>query len=197
MHIVEKYKEQSDRAYRVLVVRIISPAQVLSDGKGSIHKALIDEKMRNSVGLYFYRFAKLEEPKAFSKIGEVSRNGGVIVRKNRGWLAPSSYGDSYKGLSKGSNAHKVVYSDVLSVTDVNPMYFVFYEFDVENSFPKIDEIAAFAKHVSHFGRSTRNKERAHTFVRLGCNLIWHDDAFFEVLEMKLPSGIRYADAFGI
>ena len=77
------------------------------------------------------------------------------------------------------------------------LYFVFYEFDVENSFPKIDEIAAFAKHVSHFGRSTRNKERANTFVRLGCNLIWHDDAFFEVLEMKLPSGIRYADAFGI
>lgn len=193
MHVVEKYKEKNGCVYRVLVVRIDSPTHVLSISKDSIHQALIDENMAASVGLYFYRFTTLEDPKAFTKIGEVSREGGVIVRKHRGWLAPESYGDSYLKLSKSGN-QKAVYSDVQAVTEANPMYFVFYEFDVENSFPKIDEIAAFSKHISHFGRTTRNKEQANTFDKLGRNLVWYDGAFNEVLEMKLPSGRRYSDA---
>jgi len=193
MHVVEKYKEKDGNAYSVLVVRIVSPDQVLTGGSGSIHQALIAENVAESIGLYFYRFAKLKNPQAFSKIGEVSRKGGVIERKNRGWLAPKSYGDSY--LKPSTNGEpKMVYSDVLAATEVNPMYFVFYEFDIENSFPKIDEIAAFSKHIKHFGRTTRNREQANTFDKLGSNLIWHDGAFSEVLELKLPSGVHYSDA---
>lgn len=193
MHAVEKYKEINGHSYRVLVVRIDSPTQILSTSKDSIHQALVDENMAKSVGLYFYRFATLEDPKAFTKIGEVSREGGVIVRKHRGWLAPASYDDSYLKLSK-SGDQKALYSDVQAVTKTNPMYFVFYEFDVENSFPKIDEIAAFSKHVSHFGRTTRNNEHANTFDKIGSNLVWYAGAFNEVLEMKLPSGRKYVDA---
>lgn len=44
---------------------------------------------------------------------------------------------------------------MLKVNEQNPMYFVFYEFDVEASFPKIDEILVFEKHLKHFGCSTR------------------------------------------
>jgi hypothetical protein len=193
MHVVETYKQSAGTAYRVLVARISSPNQVLQAGAGSIHHALESECLGNSVGLYFYRFHTLKAPEAFTKIGEVSRQGGVIVRKKRGWLAPQSYGDSYlKGSTTG--AQKGVHSDVLGVTDTDPMYFVFYQFDVENSFPKIDEMAAFAKHVQHFGRSTRNREPANTFSSLGRNLIWHPNAFEEVLKMQLPSGRTYSEA---
>lgn len=157
MHIVEKYKKCNGRSYRVLVVKIVSHAQVLTSTSGSIHEALTSERLASSIGLYFYRFAKLRDPEAFTKIGEVSREGGVIVRKQRGWLAPNTYGDSY--LKPGRNGtSKIIHSDLLSVTTEDPMYFVFYEFDVENSFPKIDEISAFSKHVAHFGRTTRNRD---------------------------------------
>ncbi len=177
----------------MLVAKIVSQAQVLTSNSTSIHEALTTEGLAGSIGLYFYRFAKLKDPQAFTKIGEVSREGGVIVRKQRGWLAPNTYGDSY--LKPGRNGiSKIIHSDLLSVTAEDPMYFVFYEFDVENSFPKIDEIAAFSKHVTHFGRTTRNREQANTFANLGRNLVWHDAAFEQVLQMKLPSGKSFENA---
>lgn len=192
-HIVETYKSADAHHYRVIVVRITSPQQVLTAGPGSIHESLVTEGLAESVGIYFYRFAELEEPQAFTKIGEVSREGGVIVRKQRGWLAPATYGDSYLKPST-SGVRKGIHTDVLAASAVNPMYFTFYEFDVEEAFPKIDEIAAFQKHVSHFGRSTRNRETANTFSRLGRNLVWHENSFSEVLGLRLPSGTSYADA---
>jgi hypothetical protein len=190
-HAVETYKIQDEVEYRVLVVRITSPLQVLGCGPGSIHEALRTEGLDTSVGLYFYRFQNLPTPQAFSKIGEVSREEGVIVRKQRGWLAPSTYGDSYLKSSR-SGIRKVIHSDVLNVTEKNPMYFTFYEFDVEASFPKIDEILAFKKHLDYFGRSTRNKESVNTFSRLGRKLVWYEKSFSEVLNMSLPSGLTYS-----
>lgn len=194
MHVVETYKRIGEAEFKVLVAKIVDPAQVLSDGPGSIHTALVAAGLGSTVGLYVYRFADLTQKGAFTKIGEVSREGGVIVRKQRGWLAPISYGDSYRKAST-KNVSKQVLTDVMQVTADNPLYFVFYQFDVENAFPKIDELAAFAKHRQHFGRSTRNVESANTYSALGRNLVWHDQAFNEVLELKLPSGRSYQDAF--
>jgi hypothetical protein len=193
LHVIETYKTASTREYRVLVVRIVSPDQVLKSDPDSIHSALVTEGLTATSGLYFYRFATLSEPESFSKIGEVSRKDGVGVRKYRGWLAPNSYGDSYKKLSTSNNP-KGVHRDILAVSEDNPMYFIFYEFDVENSFPKIDEIQAFARHRAHFGRSTTNKEACNTFERLGKNLVWYAPAFNEVLNLQLPSGQHYGDA---
>lgn len=76
-----------------MVVKVVDPAQVLASGPGSIHEALGDEGVGTSIGLYFYRFANLENRGAFTKIGEVSRSEGVRIRKHRGWLAPKSYGE--------------------------------------------------------------------------------------------------------
>ena len=192
-HVVETYTIKDDIEYRVLVVRITSPSQVLDCGPRSIHDALRAEGLDTSVGLYFYRFQNLPTPPAFSKIGEVSREGGVIVRKHRGWLAPNTYGDSYLKFSR-DGVRKVIHSDVLDVNEQNPMYFIFYEFDVEASFPKIDEISAFKRHLDHFGRSTRNKESVNTFSRLGSKLVWYEKSFNEVLNMSLPSGLSYSSA---
>lgn len=192
-HVVETYKISNDIEYRVLVTRITCPSQILSCGPRSIHHALTTEGLAASVGIYFYRFQNLPTPPAFSKIGEVSREGGVIIRKHRGWLAPDTYGDSYLKPSK-KGVKKAIHSDVLNVHEKNPMYFIFYEFDVEASFPKIDEISAFKKHVNYFGRSTRNKEAVNTFARLGRKLAWYEKAFDEVLNMSLPSGLSYSEA---
>ncbi|MBL8424233.1 MAG: hypothetical protein JNK06_12185 [Candidatus Accumulibacter phosphatis] len=192
-HVIASYKTVDERVFRVLVVKITSPQQVLSGGQGSIHRALESEGLGQSVGIYFYRYAEMPAPHAFTKIGEVSREGGVIVRKQRGWLAPPSYGDSYLKPSS-TGAQKVIHSDVLRASVTNPMYFTYYEFDVEASFPKIDEIFAFQKHIAHFGRSTRNREAANTFSGLGKKLLWHDGAFNEVLGLRLPGGITYAEA---
>lgn len=193
MHVAEKYKELDGRGYKVLAVKMTSPDQVLQSAQGSIHASLAAEGLSHSIGIYFYRFEDLPKPEAFSKIGEVSRREGVLVRKQRGWLSTPKYGDSYLKPST-SGELKTIYSDVKLISTSNPMYFVFYEFDVLRSFPKIDEIAAFAKHRSHFGRGTRNKEQPNTFEQLGSALVWHSSAFDEVLAMKLPSGLSYERA---
>jgi hypothetical protein len=193
MHIAEKYKELDGRGYKVLVVKVTSPGQILESSQGSIHASLTEEALSNSIGIYFYRFKDLPRPEAFTKIGEVSRREGVIVRKQRGWLATPKYGDSYLKPNT-SGELKAIYSDVKLVSASNPMYFVFYELDVVRAFPKIDEIAAFAKHRIHFGRGTRNKEQPNTFDLLGSGLVWHSSAFDEVLAMKLPSGLPYEQA---
>ena len=192
-HIIESYKIENDVEYRVLVVRITCPSQILGCGPRSIHDALTVEGLDSSIGIYFYRFQNLPTPPAFSKIGEVSREGGIIVRKRRGWLAPETYGDSYlKLLKKG--IRKAIHIDVLNIHEQNPMYFIFYEFDIEASFPKIDEISAFKMHLDYFGCSTRNKETVNTFSRLGRKLVWYEKSFDEVLNMTLPSGLSYSDA---
>lgn len=194
MHVAENYKELDGRGYKVLVVKATSPEQILKSGQGSIHTALVEDGLSSAIGIYFYRFEKLPKPEAFTKIGEVSRREGVTVRKQRGWLATPKYGDSYLKPST-SGVLKTIYSDVKLISPSNPMYFVFYELDVLRAFPKIDEIAAFAKHRNHFGRGTRNKEQPNTFEQLGSALVWHSSAFDEVLAMKFPSGLLYAQAF--
>jgi hypothetical protein len=185
MYIIEKYKEKEGHIFRVLVIQIQSPDQVLTDGEGSIHQALIAENLAQSTGLYFYRFAILENPQAFSKIGEVSKGDTISMRQKRGWLSPAHDFDSY--LNKG------VHADILATTEANPMYFVFYEFDVLKSFPKIDMMATFEKHHKRFGRSTKTSEQNTAFNKLGLSMIWYDLAFNEVLEMKFPSGKCYSD----
>ena len=192
-HAVEVYKTVNCNKYRVLVVRIVSPSQVLESGPGSIHQALKDEGLDKSVGLYYYRFQNLTSLAAFSKIGEVSREGGVILRKKRGWLSRPTYSDSYLKPSSNGN-RKIIYDDVSAASLENPMYFIYYEFDAESAFPKIDEIAAFGKHLEHFGCSTRNREPVNTFSRLGRKLVWYENSFSEVLNLHFPSTMSYEDA---
>lgn len=186
IYTIENYKNNC----RVIVVKITSSDQILKAGNDSIHKIIESNNLSNAVGIYFYRFKDISTFKAFSKIGEVSRKEGIIERKYRGWLAPDTYGDSYRKLGK-KTGRKVIYSDVLSITENNPMYFTFYEFDVDNAFPKIDEILAFKNHKDFFGHKPRNKEQANTFVELGSKLVWYKNAFNEVNTLKLPSGTAY------
>lgn len=184
-YIIEDFKsvDSTGESYRVLVVKLTSPLQILEEVDNSIHQIIEDNHLSNSVGLYFYRYKKLDET-GFTKIGEVSNSRGVIHRKRRGWLLAESNGDTYK---RG----KVIHTDILRVSESNPMYFVFYESAVENSFPKIDENYAFFRHKNQFHRSTRNEERVNSFHDLGSNLRWYPDAFNEVLNLKLPSGRNY------
>ncbi|MCW8898101.1 MAG: hypothetical protein OQJ96_05830 [Flavobacteriales bacterium] len=183
-YYVENYTTPrgGDSEYKVLVVKITAPCQVLQDGEGSIHQCIIDAGLSLSVGLYFYRFKTVDET-GFTKIGEVSNWEGIIKRKKRGWLSPESYSDTYKG--------KVLHEDVESASESNPMYFVFYGFDESKSFPKIDEIRAFHNHKTHFKTTTRNREGANSYVELGSKLVWYPNAFEEVLNLKLPSGRNY------
>jgi hypothetical protein len=176
---IENYKKSS----RVLVVKLTSCDQILKDGQDSIHQIIQSEELSKSVGIYFYRFKDITKVRAFSKIGEVSRKEGIIKRKKRGWLQSKSNSDTYKG--------KNIHTDIHKISSENPMYFTFYEFDIENSFPKIDEIHAFGKHKQHFKCHTTNSERINSFLNLGKNLIWYGNAFDEVLNLKLPSGNLY------
>lgn len=183
---VETYttKPGGKTQYKVLVVKITAPCQVLADGKESIHQCIKDAGLSKSVGLYFYRFKNLDDT-GFSKIGEVSRREGVITRKRRGWILAVSNSDTYK--------KKELRQDVENTSKTNPMYFVFYEFDVTKSFPKIDEILAFYNHKAHFKRTTRNKEGSNSYIELGSKLVWYPKAFDEVLNLKLPSGKGYPE----
>jgi len=51
--VVETYTIKDGIEYRVLVVRITSPSQILDCGQESIHEALHKEGLGKSVGLYF------------------------------------------------------------------------------------------------------------------------------------------------
>lgn len=191
MHVVEPYKEVESRFYRVVVVRMTSPEQVLASGEHSIHDVLEKTGLDSSIGLYFYRFEQLDkEWPAFSKIGVTSRLEGIGMRKKRGWIYKTSCSDSYRrpntaGVDKG------VYADVQKISVTRPMYFVYYELDVEGAFPLLEEMVAFRKHEEHFQRSTRNSERVNTHPRLGRKIVWYENAFNEVLDLKLPSGEYY------
>lgn len=176
-----------DSKYKVLVVKINSPDQVLTDTEGSIHQCLRDVGIESSIGLYFYRFKNLKN-RCFTKIGEVSNRKGIIERKKRGWLAPTSYSDTYK---KGKGKGKMVFEDILAVSSSDPIYFIYYQFDIPKSFPKIDEIRAFHEHNKHFKKGTRNVEPANKFHELGSELVWYPSAFEEVLNLRFPSGTLY------
>lgn len=175
---------------KVLAVRLEASAQVMARGAGSIHDILQDEGLSAAVGLYFYRFEDLGEPRAFTKIGEVSRREGVSLRKGRGWLQSPTCADSYRPRSE-TGLVKEIYRDIQSISAQRPMYFVFYQLPVRQAFPKIDEIRAFAEHRRVFGVSTRNQERTNTFDDLGANLVWHPTAFDEVNRMIFPDGSAY------
>lgn len=190
-YVVETYKEFEGRPYRVLVQRITSPDQVLTSGEGSLHVALHASGLSATVGIYFYRFAQLDDAApAFTKIGAASRSEGVGMRKTRGWLYATSASDSYRR-KNSAGVEKGIYADVQMVSHQRPMYFVYYEFDEEAAFPEIDEIEAFRKHYDYFGWSTNNQERVNTHPRLGRKIVWHSGAFEDVLALKLPSGKPY------
>jgi hypothetical protein len=143
--------------------------------------------MAKAIGLYFYRFEDLGLAAAFSKIGEVSRKEGIQERKKRGWLGTNTYGDTY--------LDKKIHEDILTASPSKALYFVFYEFSTPDSLPKIDELLAFEKHKNHFGKNPRNRESSNSNSSLGRNLVWHQSAFDEVLNLEFPDGTSYADAF--
>jgi len=182
---IEAFKKNrtTGEDFRVLVVKITSPNQVLTEiGENTIYRIIREHGFSSSIGTYFYRFEKIDHT-GFTKIGEVSNSQGLILRKRRGWVLADSNRDTYKG--------KIIHQDLLDVSITNPMYFVFYESEIANSFPKIDEIHAFACHKNEFSVSTRNSERNNTFHELGRNLRWYPNAFSEVLNLKFPSGVDY------
>jgi hypothetical protein len=186
MYTAKIYICSSERAIsnkKVFVYLITSPQEVLKKVNNPIVRALKIHGLSESIGIYFYRFKNLGNYIAFSKIGEVSRIEGIEKRFIRGWHGTITYGDTY--LSKG------IHNDIKLISKSNPMYFVFYEFDTLNSFPKIDEMAAFKKHLTHFERSTRNNERPNGNFQLGQNLVWHNTAFNEVLKLEFPDGVQY------
>ncbi|MFT9820809.1 hypothetical protein [Lysinibacillus sp. NPDC056185] len=186
MYIAKKYKANSGRSnanQKVFVFLMTSPQQVLNKTNNEILEALQEKELANSLGIYFYRFKNLNTYNAFTKIGEVSRIEGIEKRFIRGWHGTTSYGDTYLS--------KKIHNDVNMISTDNPMYFVFYEFDLLNSFPKIDEQIAFKKHLDSFNTSTRNFEKPHGNYQLGINLVWHDTAFDEVLNLNFPDGTPY------
>lgn len=186
MYIAKKYSSncgRSDGNQKVFVYLITSPQQVLNKYNNPILEALGECGILNSIGIYFYRFKNLNTYNAFTKIGEVSRIEGIEKRFSRGWHGTETYSDTY--LSKN------IHNDIKLISNSNPMYFVFYEFDTLNSYPKIDEQIAFKKHFDHFNTSTRNYEKPNGNFELGKNLVWHSSAFEDVLNMKFPNGSPY------
>lgn len=174
---------RTEKDYKVFVYLITDPNEVLGKDENSIIGALGNHKLKHSIGVYFYRFKNLEDGCGFSKIGEVSGVSGIVNRFERGWHGTDKYGDSY--------LKKKLYEDVCQISPDNPMYFIFYEFDLLNSFPKIDETYAFYEHRKKLKCSTTNKERINSNYQLGLNLIWHKKAFHEVLDLKFPDGKHY------
>lgn len=186
MHISKKYTANNDRAnnnQKVFVYLITSYEQIIDKVNNPILQALEQHELSQSIGLYFYRFKHLHHYNAFSKIGEVSRIEGIQERFKRGWHGTESYSDTY--LTKN------IHHDVKLITETNPMYFVFYQFDLLNSYPKIDELIAFKKHQDYFNVGTRTIERPNGNYQLGQNLAWHSLAFEEVLQLKFPDGSSY------
>ncbi|MYM92669.1 hypothetical protein [Duganella vulcania] len=191
MYVLDTYKRFDGRPYRVLVLRMTSPDQVLASGQGSLHQVLADTGLDSTVGLYFYRFERLDDAApAFTKIGVTSRVDGIGMRKKRGWIYAPSAADSYRKPTT-AGADKGVYVDVQKVSAQQPMYFVYYELSVEGAFPQLEEMVAFYKHDQHFGRSTNNVERVNTHPTLGRKIVWYDPAFEDVLRLVLPSGQPY------
>lgn len=168
---------------KVLVYLITDPQEILEKDNNRILNALCKHNLGSSVGLYFYRFKYLKDNCGFSKIGEVSGVLGIENRFKRGWHGTHTYGDTY--------LNKELHKDVIQVSPTNPMYFIFYEYDLLNSFPKIDELHAFSEHKKKFSLSTSTKERINLNFKLGLNLVWHKQTFHEVLNLKFPNGKHY------
>ncbi|WP_393964648.1 hypothetical protein [Exiguobacterium sp. S22-S28] len=174
---------RTEKEYKVFVYLITDPNEILERDENPITKALKEHKLNRSIGIYFYRFKDLEDGCGFSKIGEVSSKSGVVNRFTRGWHGTHKYGDTY--------LNKELFKDVQRISPENPMYFIFYEFDLLNSFPKIDEICAFYEHRKKLKCSTTNKERINSNHKLGSNLVWYKKAFHEVFDLKFPNGKPY------
>jgi len=182
---VKTYHPSSHQTFvcRVFVASISHWDHVSKNGESSLHAALAATDLDPAIGLYFYRYKDLSIASAFTKIGEVSGEGGIAQRKKRGWLGTTTYSDTY--------LDKILESDVRAVTPANPMYFIFYEYSVEDSFPKIDELHAFEQHRAHFGCLPRNKEAPNRMPLLGRTLVFHSSAFDEVNNLRYPTGELY------
>lgn len=154
-------------------------------------RCLDEAGVSGSVGLYFYRFSDSQLP--FIKIGECSRSEGVALRFKRGWHYSTTCADTYRRPRNddGRESSSRFLEAVEAISEDTPAYFVFYEMRATHSFPKIDEMHAYRNHIRHFGRGTTNDERINAHERLGIELIFHKNAFSEVLEKTLPSGLAY------
>ena len=179
-YIVKEYVPSSkifNGTKKVFIASITSPEIILCKNNNALISSLIDAGLGNAIGLYFYRFKFIDNYNSFSKIGEVTSMNGISNRLKRGWHGTVAYSDTY--------LNRKLHDDVLEITPSNPMFFVFYEFDLFTSFPKIDEIYAFKKHDNHFKCCTRNAERINANYQLGKDLIFHEPAFNEVLTLDI------------
>lgn len=193
----EIYEADSGRGSgqeRVFCLCLRSPSDLLTPAPSS---RVLDELQRAGLngaqGVYFYRFAAAATP--FMKIGECSRAKGVSTRIARGWHQSTTCSDTYRGSRKKDQPERgsAFLSAVQTISPENPAYFVFYQLRATHSFPKIDELHAYKLHLNQFKRGTVNPDRMNTHETLGSELIFHRNAFHEVLSKKLPSGTAYEE----
>ena len=192
--LVETYKPDSGRGSggeKVVVIRLTQPNDLLATEDNFVIKCLVDAGVNASVGLYFYRFENSQLP--FMKIGECGRTEGIEFRFRRGWHFSTTCSDTYRGKRKRDEAEKpsLFLETIKTISVEKPAYFVFYEMRATHSFPKIDEMLAHRSHKTHFKRGTINRERVNTHETLGVELTFHNNAFNEVLNKQLPSGLAY------
>ena len=192
-HICRSYIAESGRGTgneKVISILLESPEDILNKPENLVLNALEEENLSSSIGLYFYRFKSNKIP--FIKIGECTGKEGIAKRFKRGWHGTKTYSDTYLAKKeKGQYVDSVFLTEVRNISKDNPAYFIFYEHLTEESHPKIDEVHAYIKHKTHFNEGTINKERINGNEKLGKNLVWHDSAFVEVLELKFPDNCAY------
>lgn len=191
----ETYEADSGRGTgleRVFCICLRSPSDLLTAAPSNrVLTELSQAGVDQALGVYFYRFSA--QCTQFMKIGECSRNEGINMRIARGWHYSTTCSDTYRGSRKKDAPERgsAFLSAVETISQENPAYFVFYQLRATHSFPKVDEMHAFKLHQRYFKRGTVNPDRMNTHRTLGSQLVFHRQAFREVLLKKLPSGIDY------
>ena len=192
-YLAKTYNASSGRgsgSEKVLCVTLTSHEDVLQKDNNPVLAAIKDSGLNKSIGLYFYRFKSPHS--SFIKIGESTRKDGIEMRFKRGWHYSHTCNDTYlKKKRDGRYESSEFYDEIMKIRIDNPAYFVFYEYAILNSFPKIDELYAYHCHKRLFKTDTLSPERMNGNSMLGRKLIWHKKAFSEVARCRFPCGQQY------
>jgi hypothetical protein len=169
------------------------PDDLLDPDENPVLRVLEKEGLSSSIGLYFYLFKNQVGQRPFIKIGECTSTRGIEGRFVKGWHGYQSGTDSYVWTKRqGEYVKKAFGQQITQINEENPAYFVFYEHQLYNSHPKIDEGLALTAHLEHFSQKTLSPEKINGNARnIGRNLVWHRTAFNEVLNQEFPDGVGY------
>jgi hypothetical protein len=193
--IYKKYAADSGRGTgneKVVYILLTSPNDILQKDNNFVLDCLEFSGVSSSIGLYFYLFQK---EKRFIKIGECTSKEGISKRFSRGWHGTERYADTYhsKKVKDKVNGDTFIESDfckeIKKISVNNPAYFIFYEHQTMQSYPKIDEMFAYRMHKRLFKCDTTNTERINTNTLLARRLIWHKKSFSEVTRRIFPDGM--------